>query len=70
MIAPVMSLAQLRTKAKTDEKYEKLAILAATNLGYEVEDSLEGALMSLKESAEETSEDEVIEEVNAIRSEV
>jgi len=70
MIAPVMSLAQLRTKAKTDKKYADLAILAATKLGYEVEDWLEGALLSLTDEAQETSEDDVIEEINLLRSEV
>jgi hypothetical protein len=70
MIAPVMSLSQLRTKAKSDKKYADLAILAATNLGYEVEDSLEGALSSLTDEALETSEDDVIEEINFLRSEV
>jgi hypothetical protein len=70
MIAPVQSLAQLRAKANKDPKYRSLAILAANNFGYTPEDNYQRAMSSLHEVASETSEDEVIEEVNSLRSEV
>jgi Holliday junction resolvasome RuvABC DNA-binding subunit len=70
MIAPVMSLAQLRTKANTDPNYRKLAILAAENLGYKPNENLDEAMRQLRVEAQETSEDDVVEEVNFLRSDV
>lgn len=70
MIAPIQSLAQLRTKAIKDPRYQKLAVLVSEKLGYETDGLYETALSFLKDAAAETSEDEVIEEVNALRNEV
>lgn len=70
MIAPVMSLAQLRAKANKDPKYRALAILTAENLGYKPEGNLDEAMRQLRVEAQETSEDEVIEEVNFLRADV
>lgn len=71
MIAPVMSLAQLRAKANKDPKYRALAILAAEKLGYATDGLYDTAMFFLQDAtASEWSEDDVIEEVNALRSEV
>lgn len=70
MIAPVMSLAQLRAKANKDTKYRSLAILVATNLGYKPNENLDEAMRQLHTEANETSEDAVIEEVNFCRDQV
>lgn len=70
MIAPVMSLAQLRTKANKDPKYRTLAILTASGFGYKPEDNIDEAMRQLHIEADKTSEDEVIEEINFLRSEV
>lgn len=70
MIAPVMSLAQLRAKANKDPKYRSLAILTASNFGYKPNENLDEAMRQLHTEANETSEDDVIEEVNFLRSEV
>lgn len=70
MIAPVMSLAQLKSKAKTDERYKNLAIQTAISLGYEVEDQLKAALECLDDAAKDTSEEEIVEEVNSLRGQV
>lgn len=70
MIAPIMSLAQLRAKANKEPKYRSLAILTAENLGYKPEGRLDEAMRQLGIEALETSEDEVVEEVNFLRGEV
>lgn len=70
MIAPVMSLAQLRAKANKEPKYRALAILTASNMGYSPLESLDEAMRQLHVEANETSEEDVIEEVNALRGEV
>lgn len=71
MIAPVMSLAQLRAKANKDPKYRSLAILAAEKLGYETDGLYDTAMFFLQDAINsEWSEDDVIEEVNALRGEV
>jgi len=70
MIAPVMSLAQLRAMSNKEPRYKTLAITAAKNFGYDPGDSFCEAMMNLNDVAGETSEDEVVEEVNALRSEV
>lgn len=62
-LAPIQSLAQLRTKALRDENYKRLAIFAAQQLGGETED-LNQAMKYLETSANDTDEDEVVEEVN------
>lgn len=70
MIAPVMSLAQLRAMSNKEPRYKTLAITAAKNFGYDPGDSFCEAMADLHDVASETSEDEVVEEVNALRSEV
>lgn len=70
MIAPVQSLAHLRAMSNKEPRYKTLAILAASNLGYETDDLFDVAMSFLRDAASETSEDDVIEEVNALRSEV
>lgn len=69
MIAPVMSLAQLRTKANKEPKYRALAIIAANNLGGDVGDSLDLAMQCLYDNVNDgDGEDAVIEEVNFCRN--
>jgi len=70
MIAPVQSLAQLQAKVNKEPKYRELAILAAKRLGYDPEDNYKEAMADLKDEAGETSEDEVVEEINFLRSEI
>ncbi len=70
MIAPVQSLRQLRSKANIDPKYRALAILAAEDLCYKPLDNLDEAMRQLYVESKETSEDDVIEQINFLRSEV
>lgn len=70
MIAPIQSLAQLRTKAIKDPRYKTLAIVLAKSYGYDPGDRFSEAMDNLTDVADETSESEVIEEANALRSEV
>lgn len=70
MIAPVMSLAQLLAKANKEQKYRDLAIVVAQNFGYNPEGSYSEAIRQLHLEANEAGEDAVMEEVNALRSEV
>lgn len=70
MIAPVMSLNQLRTMSKKEPRYKTLAIAAAKKFGYDPLDDFGAAMADLHDVAAEDGEDEVIEEVNALRSEV
>jgi hypothetical protein len=67
-LAPVTSLADLRTRAAGDPRYAALAIAAAMNLGGAVgDDNLDAAMRWLRLNAQETSEDGVVEEVNYCR---
>lgn len=66
-MAPILSLAQLRTKALKDPNYRKLAILAAESLGGDPGEDLNKALDWLNTIAIESSEEGVIEEVNFCR---
>lgn len=70
MIAPVQSLAHLRAMANRNPKYHQLAILTAYNLGYRPEESLDEAMTQLHNEANETSEDEVVEEANYCRTQM
>jgi hypothetical protein len=63
-LAPVYSFAQLKAKAQKDERYKQLAIVAAKNLGGDVEEDLSAALKWLETCIADSDEDEVIEEVN------
>lgn len=67
-LAPIQSIAQLRSKASRDENYKQLALLAAKNLGSEPTENLNEAIRWLEINASE-SEDEagVVEEINALR---
>lgn len=66
LLPEVRSLSELRTLARGDPRYERLAITAATNLGKAVT-TLEEAMRWLLTNAAETSEDGVIGEVNYVR---
>lgn len=70
-IKKVTSLADLRSKARADPIYAKLAIVAAANLGASEDvhraDPLGGALRWLGMNADETHEAGVVAEVNAVR---
>ena len=62
-VKPVNSLMDLYSKAKTDSNYEKLAIKSATNLG-SYGDNISSAMDYLKMVALETSEEDVVGEIN------
>ena len=66
-MAPIQSLPQLKSKARKDENYKRLAIVAASNLGGDAGEDLEKALDWLYLNAQETDEEGVVEEVNACR---
>jgi len=66
LIAKVKTLAELRMLAKTDKRYEQLAIIAAQNLGDDAK-SLEAAMKWLNTNAMETDEKGVVAEVNFCR---
>lgn len=71
MIAPVMSLAHLRTKAKGDVRYRNLVFLAAQKFDFDPSSNdLDDALAHLQSEALASGEEEVTEEVNALRNEV
>ena len=65
-IAKVGSLAELRMLAEGDLRYERLAIVAARNLGG-VAERLEAAMRWLYLNAQETTEQGVVDEVNFCR---
>ena len=67
-MVPILSLAQLQSKAKTDPNYKLLAILAAENLGGSPGESLDEAMQWLNTNAQETDEEGVVEEINFCRS--
>jgi hypothetical protein len=66
MMTKVKSLGDLRSKAQTDKRYEKLAIAAAENLGKKC-DTLDKAMRWLETNAMETDEDGVVDEINFVR---
>jgi hypothetical protein len=68
MIAPIQSLAQLRSLAFRNEAYKRLALIAANNLGAgrEITD-INAAMEWLNINADETDEQGVVEEVNFCR---
>jgi hypothetical protein len=68
IIAPVLSLAQLKCKAKRDANYAKLAMVSAKNLGGKPT-NLDEALRWLDTVANETGdEDGTVEEINFCRA--
>lgn len=66
LLARITSLGDLRQRAKTDERYARLAIVAAQNLGGSAKD-VAGALRWLGTNADETDERGVVNEVNFCR---
>lgn len=66
LIPKVTSLMDLRNKAKTDDRYLRLAIVAADNLGEKCS-TLEQAMRWLNTNADETDEDGVVGEINFCR---
>lgn len=68
MIAPIQSLAQLRSLSLKNPKYKELAIKTAWEIGkIPLEPSFEEAMACLKELSMDEGEDAIIEEVNANR---
>lgn len=66
-LAPIHSLAHLRSMAFRNEAYKRLALTAAENLGGTPNDDLNKAMEWLNINADETDEAGVVEEVNASR---
>ena len=66
-IAPVQSLAQLRSMAFRNEAYKRLALTAAENLGGSPNGDLNKAMEWLNVNADETDEQGVVEEINFCR---
>jgi hypothetical protein len=68
MIAPIQSIAQLRSLAGKNPKYHQLALAAAENQGLEGDDlDLNAAISWLNEIAKEDGEENVVEEINFCR---
>lgn len=68
MIAPIQSLAQLKSKARKDPKYRDLAMVTAQDLGGPSEESdLTVVLNWLSIVADEEGEESVVEDLNARR---
>ncbi len=68
MIAPIQSLAQLRSLSLKNPKYKELAIKTAMSMFLSTQEmSFEEAMVSLKEISNEDGEDTVVEEINANR---
>lgn len=71
-LKPVRTLMELRNKARTDERYAKLLLVANSNLGGRPEASLDEAYQNLCDNAcaaeddieGEPSEDGIVAEVN------
>lgn len=63
---PVESLADLASRARTDGRYRALAEVAAENLGHPVK-NLDEAMDWLRKEASESSEENLIPEINAVR---
>jgi len=68
-MAPVQSYSQLKCKAKKDENYKQLVLLAAGIYGFSG-DNLNDALTWLSDEIKESGEDDVINEINAWRVDV
>ena len=66
-MAPVQSLAQLRSMAFRNEAYKRLALTAAENLGGSPNGDLNKAMEWLNINADETDEQGVVEEINFCR---
>jgi hypothetical protein len=66
LVDPVTSLADLRYRAKTDERYARLLLVAAQNLGGGSQ-TAEEAYRTLEVNAMETDEDGVVGEINFCR---
>ncbi len=66
LIHPVSSLMDLRSRARSNPLYEKLAKIAASNLGGP-SSTLDEALRWLNMNAMETDEKGVVDEVNFVR---
>lgn len=66
-LAPVQSLAQLRSMAFRNEAYKRLALTAAENLGGNPQGDLNKAMEWLNVNADETDEQGVVEEINFCR---
>jgi hypothetical protein len=66
LIQPVKSIADLRQLAKTDKRYEQLAIISAQNLGG-TSKTLDSAIQWLLTNAMETDEKAVVDEINFCR---
>jgi hypothetical protein len=67
LIPKVTSLFDLRAKAQVDDRYAKLAIAAAQNLGGSQVDTLDRAMRHLNLNADATDEAGVVGEVNFCR---
>lgn len=65
-IAKITCLNDLTNKAYGDPEYIKLAIKAANNMGANVV-TLEAAIRWLNENAQETTEEDVVKEINICR---
>lgn len=63
-LTPILSLAQLDAKSRKDPRYAQLAIDAASNLGAGPNLTRESAMKFLEQSAAESDEDAVVEEIN------
>jgi hypothetical protein len=63
---PVISIYELRMKAKKDEKYATLAIIAAANLGCHLP-GFEEAIKWLNTEADWSTEEGVVAEINFCR---
>lgn len=69
LIKKIGSIGELHTLAEKDEQYKKLAFTAASNLGGApyTQASLDGAIRWLTDNANETTEKDVVKEINACR---
>ena len=66
-LAPIQSLAHLRSMAVRNPIYKQLAITAAINLGGDPKNDFNKAMEWLNINADETNEQEVVEEINFYR---
>lgn len=66
-LAPIHSLAHLRSMAFRNEAYKRLALAAAENLGGNPRGDLNKAMEWLNTNADETDEQGVVEEINFCR---
>ena len=66
LIAKVRSVSELSMLARSDDRYARLAIVSANNLGGDAK-SVDDAIRWLYTNASEVSEEGVIDEVNFCR---